>query len=120
MEAGARETVEHSFAPGTWRIHLHVDNNMGRSATVRMTVQVSTLGEISGGTPVWLRRERFGDDCRVSFGDRRASAVQYADRFLIATAPSHRAGTVDIQVDCRTTRKTLPGAFTYVDPRTKR
>lgn len=114
VETSAREKVEHVFAPGMWRVQLHVTNEIGRSEPVGVTVHASAKGEPSGGTRVPLRGKGFSGDCEVFFGDREASAVESLGEDLVAVAPPHAAGVVDIHVDCDGTRVTLPQGFVYV------
>ena len=113
VEVGAREKIEHAFPPGRWTVQLYVTNEIGRSETVTHTIQASAVGETRGGTRVPLRGGGFSGDCRVWFGQFEARDVEGTDGAIVAVAPGQAAGEVDVHVDCKGTRVTLPGAFTY-------
>ncbi len=116
LEVSATARVEHVFSPGAWRVEMYTSNNVGRSESVWATVYASATGSSWGGARVPLRGVGFSGDCHVWFGHLPAARVEDAEGGLIAIAPSHAEGTVDIHVECRGTRVTLTRAFTYSRP----
>src|SRR5581483_8881808 len=77
-------------------------------------------GPTSGGNPVHVTGSGFAGASSVSFGGTAATFTVTDDGDITATAPSHSAGTVDVQVT--TNGETSPTSsgdqYTYVAPPT--
>jgi len=71
------------------------------------------FGNIAGGTIVRLAGTNLSDTCGVFFGGRPAHNVDLDGPALIATAPEHQAGAVDVTVKCGGESATRTGGFTY-------
>lgn len=77
-------------------------------------------GPTAGGTAVTVSGSRLAADCRILFGGTEATAVTATGAgTLTARTPAHASGAVDVEVVCGDSRATLPGAFTYVKPRSR-
>jgi hypothetical protein len=77
----------------------------------------TATGPIAGGTDVEITGTQFIDGMTVAFGATQSLLVQFVDEStIIARAPGHAAGIVDITVTQAPggVAKTLTSAFTYV------
>jgi hypothetical protein len=76
------------------------------------------MGPTAGGTSVLITGTGFGDATLVTFGDVTVTATVTSDSEIMATAPAHAAGPVEVRV-------TGPGGrsravvYTYADSSTK-
>lgn len=97
------------------------------SATVSVTVverDRPTLASVSppagpttGGTTVTLRGENFTPACTVLFGPLFATVSSVVASTIVAVAPPHAAGTVDVSLACGSHTAVLSNAFQYVTTR---
>lgn len=75
-------------------------------------------GAIAGGTLVTVLGSGFGDATVVSFGTAKAKDLKVVDSHtLTCRTPKGNVGVVDVRVDRLTENDTLPGGFSYFDPR---
>ncbi len=75
-------------------------------------------GAIAGNTLVTVLGAGFGDSTVVAFGANRAKDVKVVDSHtLTCRTPRGDVGTVDVKVERLTETDTLPGGFSYFDPR---
>lgn len=75
-------------------------------------------GAIAGGTLVTVLGSGFGDSTTVSFGQFKAKDLKFVDSHTITCrTPKSSVGVVDVRVDRLTENDTLPGGFSYFDPR---
>lgn len=76
-------------------------------------------GAIAGGTLVTVLGSGFGDATVVSFGSARAKDLKVVDSHTLTcrTPKAATVGVVDVRVDRLTENDTLPGGFSYFDPR---
>ncbi len=75
-------------------------------------------GAIAGGTLVTVLGSGFGDSTTVSFGPFKAKDLKLVDSHTITCrTPKGSVGVVDVRVDRLTDNDTLPGGFSYFDPR---
>lgn len=76
-------------------------------------------GAIAGGTLVTVLGSGFGDATVVSFGSARAKDLKVVDSHTLTcrTPKAAQVGVVDVRVDRLTENDTLPGGFSYFDPR---
>jgi len=72
------------------------------------------FGNIAGGTIVQIDGGNLSNICGVFFGGSPAHHVALDGTALIATAPQHQAGAVDVTVRCGTESATRGAAFTYM------
>lgn len=72
-------------------------------------------GPGAGGTAFEANGSGLTSDCTLLFGGVPALGTTVADTGLIkGITPAHAAGTVDVQLECGTSRFVLTNAFTYV------
>lgn len=76
-------------------------------------------GAIAGGTLVTVLGSGFGDATVVSFGSAKAKDLKVIDSHTLTcrTPKAADVGVVDVRVDRLTENDTLPGGFSYYDPR---
>ncbi len=75
-------------------------------------------GAIAGNTQVTVLGAGFGDSTVVVFANNRAKDVKIVDSHtLTCRTPKGDVGTIDVRVERLTERDTLPGGFSYFDPR---
>jgi hypothetical protein len=75
-------------------------------------------GAIAGNTLVTVSGAGFGDGTTVSFGASKAKDVKVQDSHtLTCRTPKGDLGTVDVTVTRDAQRDTLPGGYSYFDPR---
>jgi IPT/TIG domain len=75
-------------------------------------------GAIAGNTLVTVLGSGFGDSTTVSFGQYRAKDLKFVDSHTITCrTPKNSVGVVDVKVERLTESDTLPGGFSYFDPR---
>ncbi|MCC6335787.1 MAG: IPT/TIG domain-containing protein, partial [Myxococcales bacterium] len=76
-------------------------------------------GAIAGGTLVTVLGAGFGDATVVSFGSARAKDLKVIDSHTLTcrTPKAAQVGVVDVKVERLTENDTLPGGFSYFDPR---
>ncbi|MDP6942592.1 MAG: IPT/TIG domain-containing protein [Myxococcota bacterium] len=74
-------------------------------------------GPSEGGTPVQIVGAGLVEGTRVHFGDVEASAVGHiSDELLVATAPSHAVGPVDVRIEDPVGQvATLEGGFVFTN-----
>ncbi|MFT3710629.1 MAG: IPT/TIG domain-containing protein [Archangium sp.] len=75
-------------------------------------------GAIAGGTLVTVLGSGFGESTTVKFGQFNAKDLKFVDSHTITCrTPKNSVGVVDVRVDRLTENDTLPGGFSYFDPR---
>ena len=75
-------------------------------------------GAVSGGTLVTVRGAGFGDATVVTFGPNHAKDVKVVDSHtLTCRTPKGETGAVDVGLARLGQTDTLPGGFSYFDPR---
>lgn len=75
-------------------------------------------GAVAGGTLVTVLGSGFGDSTTVKFGSFMAKDLKFVDSHTITCrTPKGSVGVVDVRVDRLTENDTLPGGFSYFDPR---
>ena len=75
-------------------------------------------GAIAGGTLVTVLGSGFGDSMVVKFGTFNAKDLKFVDSHTITCrTPKGTVGVVDVRVQRLTENDTLPGGFSYFDPR---
>jgi len=76
-------------------------------------------GAIAGGTLVTVLGAGFGDATVVSFGSAKAKDLKVVDSHTLTcrTPKAAQVGVVDVKVERLTENDTLPGGFSYFDPR---
>lgn len=75
-------------------------------------------GAIAGGTLVTVLGSGFGDSMVVKFGQFNAKDLKFVDSHTITCrTPKGSVGVVDVRVERLTENDTLPGGFSYFDPR---
>lgn len=76
-------------------------------------------GAIAGNTLVTVLGAGFGDATTVTFGQFKAKDVKVIDSHTLTcrTPKALAVGTVDVRVDRLTENDSLPGGFSYFDPR---
>ncbi|MBL8923301.1 MAG: IPT/TIG domain-containing protein [Myxococcaceae bacterium] len=75
-------------------------------------------GAIAGGTLVTVLGSGFGEGTVVEFGRFTAKDIKFVSPHLITCrTPRGDVGTVDVKVVRATQNDTLPGGFSYFDPR---
>ena len=75
-------------------------------------------GAIAGGTLVTVLGSGFGDSMVVKFGQFNAKDLKFVDSHTITCrTPKANVGVVDVRVERLTQNDTLPGGFSYFDPR---
>lgn len=75
-------------------------------------------GAIAGGTLVTVLGSGFGEGTVVQFGQFTAKDIKFVTPHLITCrTPRGDVGTVDVKVVRATQNDTLPGGFSYFDPR---
>jgi hypothetical protein len=76
-------------------------------------------GAIAGNTLVTVLGAGFGDATVVSFGQAKAKDLKVIDSHTLTcrTPKANQVGVVDVRVDRLTENDTLPGGFSYFDPR---
>jgi hypothetical protein len=75
-------------------------------------------GAVAGNTLVTVLGAGFGDSTVVSFGSNRAKDVKIVDAHtLTCRTPRGDVGTFDVKIDRLSQSDTLPGGFSYFDPR---
>lgn len=75
-------------------------------------------GAIAGGTLVTVLGSGFGDSTVVKFGQFNAKDVKLVDPHTITCrTPKGTVGVVDVKLERLTQSDTLPGGFSYFDPR---
>lgn len=76
-------------------------------------------GAIAGGTLVTVLGAGFGESTVVSFGGSRAKDLKLIDSHTLTcrTPKAAQVGVVDVRVERLTENDTLPGGFSYFDPR---
>jgi len=85
-------------------------------------LDVKSIAPAAGheGTPVTISGTAFHAPCQVKFGNVAGVMIaQPQDVKLVAQAPAHAAGVVDVTVTCNGATRTLPKAFTYLPSRTR-
>jgi hypothetical protein len=76
---------------------------------------VPNSGGVSGGTAVTITGANFNRDAQVFIGGTKAIVNVVLDaQHIVATAPGHAAGAVDVTVVSNGASSTLPGGFTYI------
>lgn len=83
------------------------------TAAPMLTNVTPSFGNIAGGTIVQLDGGNLSSACGVFFGGTPAHNVALDGSALIATAPQHQAGAVDVTVKCGSEAATRSAAFTY-------
>lgn len=75
-------------------------------------------GAIAGNTLVTVLGSGFGDSMVVKFGQYNAKDLKFIDSHTITCrTPKGSVGVVDVRVERLTENDTLPGGFSYFDPR---
>jgi hypothetical protein len=75
-------------------------------------------GAIAGNTLVTVLGSGFGDSMVVKFGQFNAKDLKFVDSHTITCrTPKGSVGVVDVRVERLTENDTLPGGFSYFDPR---
>lgn len=75
-------------------------------------------GAIAGGTLVTVLGSGFGDSMVVKFGQFAAKDLKFVDSHTITCrTPKGSVGVVDVRIERLTENDTLPGGFSYFDPR---
>jgi hypothetical protein len=75
------------------------------------------VGPTTGGTKVTIRGENFAQTCSVMFGDLFAALSSLDASMIVAVAPPHAAGTVEVSLVCGSRTAVLSKAFEYVPSR---
>ncbi|WP_421743325.1 carboxypeptidase regulatory-like domain-containing protein [Cellulomonas sp.] len=88
-----------------------VDYVLG-AAPPAVTSLAPTSAAVLGGEPVTLTGSGFGPDTTVTFGGVTADVAVYGPTSLVATAPAHAAGPVDVVVTTQG-QSSEPVTFTY-------
>ncbi len=70
-------------------------------------------GPLSGGTRVTISGVDFSAGCGVIFGGVQAMSAMTDERTLVATAPPHAAGPVDVVLQCGAKTTTLASGYRY-------
>jgi len=78
-----------------------------------LTSVTPAFGNVAGGTIVQLTGSNLSSTCGVFFGGSPARNVALDGPSLIATAPQHQAGTVNVMIVCGTEAMTRNAAFNY-------
>ncbi|MDP2273398.1 MAG: IPT/TIG domain-containing protein [Archangium sp.] len=75
-------------------------------------------GAIAGNTLVTVLGSGFGDSTIVKFGPNNAKDLKFVDSHTITCrTPKGSVGVVDVRIERLTENDTLPGGFSYFDPR---
>jgi hypothetical protein len=75
-------------------------------------------GAIAGNTLVTVLGSGFGDSMIVKFGQYNAKDLKFIDSHTITCrTPKGSVGVVDVRIERLTENDTLPGGFSYFDPR---
>ena len=100
---------------------VNLNPKMGVTSEKALTTQPTPIirsidpvgGPPSGGTVVTIVGENFSDASVVKFGGVAAMRTRQSNEVLIAIAPQHSAGTVEVEVSNGRRGTTLGKAFTY-------
>lgn len=75
-------------------------------------------GAIAGNTLVTVLGSGFGDSMTVKFGPNNAKDLKFVDSHTITCrTPKGSVGVVDVRIERLAENDTLPGGFSYFDPR---
>ena len=110
--AGDKQLVEASMVNLNPKMGVTGAKSSGPSAPVIQSIEPNS-GSPSGGTVVTIAGENFNEATTVKFGGVSAMRNLQSGDVLIAIAPSHSPGTVDVEVSNGKNRAGLRKAFTY-------
>jgi hypothetical protein len=122
-QAGAQFAVERAVYWGAGRYGGHVSagvpftGTLGTPAALPAPTTTSVApaqGPATGGTDVVIRGTNYAQGAVVRFGGAQSGSVIVVDSTtIVATAPAHAAGAVDVEVVSAGVTSTLSLAFTY-------
>ncbi len=88
--------------------------SVGNTAQPRVVYQSTKSGPASGGTSVTILGSYFANVTEVLFGGERAASFKVvSSNRLVAVAPPHKAGVVDVRIATATT-VVEAGTFTFL------
>ena len=110
--AGDNEQIQSTIVNLNPKMGVTTDRSPSQSAPVIRSVEPRS-GPPSGGTIVTITGENFTEATTVKFDGIPALRNLQSSEALIAVAPSHSAGVVDIEVSNGRSRAGLRRAFSY-------
>jgi IPT/TIG domain len=110
--AGDKELVEASMVNLNPKMGITGAKSAGASAPVIKSIEPNS-GAPSGGTVVTIAGENFNEATTIKFGGVSAMRNLQSSDVLIAIAPPHSPGTVDVEISNGKSRSGLRKAFTY-------